>query len=525
MRRLRRDEDGLGAEVDAVRAELDAERERYLELFDFSPVGYVTLDRAGIIRSINLAAARLFGLERGRLIGFPMVTRVAPPDRRRFLDYLLECRSGAQAPCMELTLGMAGQGTPVQLLSKAGDTAGSGGGVLMALVDLTAREAATLEQRRIEDERRRIAHAHEITRAESAAKDRFIAVLSHELRNPLAPILFTIETLERGGLPPDRIAPALAIIRRSVDLEVRLIDDLLDVSRITHGKLRIERRLTSLHDVVTDVVASTVDLAHDRTPLVIALDATNDRVQGDPARLRQVVSNLLNNALRNTPPGGRITIATRTDGDDIVLSVSDSGRGIAPALLPRIFEPFDQLDAPGSVRGGLGLGLAICRGLVEAHGGRIDAASEGPGRGAVFTVRLTTVHAAQPVGPAHEEPPPARRRLRLLVVEDDPDVAGSMSLFLEMRGHEVVIARSVAEAVALADATFDVVVSDIGLPDGTGIDVMTNLRKRLPIRGIALSGFGTVADVRRSLDAGFDRHMTKPVDPEDLLAVIEPLAS
>jgi PAS domain S-box-containing protein len=522
VRGLRRDENVLGAEVQAVRAELDAERERYLELFDFSPVGYVTLDRAGIIRSINLAAARLFGLERGRLIGFPMVTRVAPPDRRRFLDYLLECRSGAQAPCMELTLGMAGQGTPVQLLSKAGDTAGSGGSVLMALVDLTAREAAALEQRRIEDERNRVAHAHEITRAESAAKDRFIAVLSHELRNPLAPILFTLETLERSGLP-DRIAPALAIIRRSVDLEVRLIDDLLDVSRIAHGKLRIERRVVSLHDVVTDVVASTVDLA--RTRLVTALDATNDRVQGDPTRLRQVVSNLLSNALRNTPPGGRITIATRTDGDDIVLSVSDSGRGIEPALLARIFEPFDQLDATGSVRGGLGLGLAICRGLVEAHGGRIDAASEGPGRGAVFTVRLTTVHAAEPVGPAHEEPPPAQRRLRLLVVEDDPDVAESMSLFLEARGHEVVIARSVAQAVALADASFDVVVSDIGLPDGTGIDVMTNLRKRLPIRGIALSGFGTVADVRRSLDAGFERHMTKPVDPEDLLAVIEPLAS
>jgi PAS domain S-box-containing protein len=525
MRGLRRDDDGLGAEVQAVRAELDAERERYVELFDFSPIGYATLDRAGIILSINLAAARLFGLERGRLIGFPMVTRVAPPDRRRFLDYLLECRSGAQAPSMELTLGAAGQGTPVQLLSKAGDTAGSGGSVLMALVDLTAREAAALEQRRIEDERSRVAHAHEITRAESAAKDRFLAVLSHELRNPLAPILFAIETLERGGLPPDRMAPALAIIRRSVDLEVRLIDDLLDVSRITHGKLRIERRVVSLHDVVTDVVASTVDLARDRTLPVTELDATNDRVQGDPVRLRQVVSNLLNNARRNTLPGGRITIATRTDGDDIVLSVSDSGRGIAPALLARIFDPFDQLDAPGSVRGGLGLGLAICRGLVEAHGGRIDAASEGPGRGAVFTVRLTTIHAAEPVGPAHEEaPPPAQRRLRLLVVEDDPDVAESMSLFLEMRGHEVVLARSVAEAVAVADATFDVVVSDIGLPDGTGIDVMTNLRKRLPIRGIALSGFGTVADVRRSLDAGFDRHMTKPVDPEDLLAAIEPLA-
>jgi PAS domain S-box-containing protein len=524
VRGLRRDEDVLGAQVDAVRAELDAERERYVELFDFSPVGYVTLDRAGIIRSINLAAARLFGRERGRLVGFPMVTRISPPDRRRFLDYLLECRSGGQASCMELTLGVAGQGTPVQLLSKAGDTAGSGGSVLMALVDLTAREAAALEQRRIDDERRRVAHAHEITRAESAAKDRFIAVLSHELRNPLAPILFTIETLERAGFPPDRIAPALAIIRRSVDLEVRLIDDLLDVSRITHGKLRIERRVISLHDAVTDAVASTVDLA--RAPLVIAFEATNDRVEGDPARLRQVVSNLLSNALRNTSPDGRIAISTENEGDDVVLRMSDTGRGIAPSMLARIFEPFDQIDVPGSVRSGLGLGLAICRGLVEAHGGRIDAASEGLGRGAVFTVRLATVRAEGPVRPAHDEGSiPASRRLRLLVVEDDPDVAESMSLFLEMRGHEVVLARSVAEAVALADDTFDVVVSDIGLPDGTGIDVMTNLRERLPIRGIALSGYGTVADVRRSLDAGFERHMTKPVDPEDLLAVIEPLAN
>jgi hypothetical protein len=409
---------------------------------------------------------------------------------------------------------------PVQLVSRRGGIGPSGAMILSALVDMTEREQALAERRGIEAERARMEHASELARAESAAKDRFLAVLSHELRNPLSPIVFTIELLERGAMPPDRVAAAYALIRRNLDLEVRLIDDLLDVSRIVHGKLTLERRVVDLHDAVRDVVdGAATDLERGGLTLSTGLEARRHRVDGDPARLRQVVWNLVSNAIRNTPPGGRIAVRTEDLDDHVLLAVGDSGRGVASHRLETIFHPFDQVDPPGRRRGGLG--LAICRGLVEAHGGHIAASSEGAGKGATFTVVLPTVREVDHPLPAAAPDTMPAHRLRILVVEDDVDAANAMGAVLQLRGHDVVVAHSVAEGLACSRRAFDVLVSDIGLPGGTGVELVRALRQRGEVRAVAISGFGTPEDVRASLAAGFARHLRKPVHLDALIEVVE----
>jgi PAS domain S-box-containing protein len=510
------------ARLAAVRVALEVERERYGDLFDFAPIGYASLDGTGIIQDINLSGARLLGTDRMRLRGSPLLARIARADRRRFLDHLRRCRTGFAAATLDVELARPdGSRVPVQLLSKRGSPRDVGATMLCAIVDMSEREDALAERWRNEVERGRMEHAGEVARAESAAKDHFLAVLSHELRNPLSPILFTIEMLERRQIPPERVAAAIALIKRNLDLEVRLIDDLLDVSRITHRKLRIERQSVDLHDIVHDVadgVATEVERAE--LTLSVELAAPQSRVDGDPARLRQIVWNLVTNAIRNTPPGGKIVVRTHDIDDCVALIVCDSGRGVAPDRLESIFEPFDQVDPPGRRRGGLGLGLAICRGLVEAHGGRVSATSKGLGHGATFTVVLPI--ATEPDRPAAAAPtlPLPARRLRVLVVEDDGDAAEAMATVLGMRGHEVAVGHSVGDALAHRDEPFDVLVSDIGLPDGTGLDVMAALGRR-GTRGVALSGFGTTDDVQASLDGGFKRHLTKPVHLDELIEVLE----
>jgi PAS domain S-box-containing protein len=515
------------ARLAAVRVALEVERERYGDLFDFAPIGYASLDGTGIIQDINLSGARLLGMDRSHLRGSPLLARMAPADRRRFLDHLRRCRTGFLPATLDVELARPdGSRIPVQLMSKRGSPRDVGATILCAIVDMSDREEAVAQRSRNQVEHERMEHARAVARAESAAKDHFLAVLSHELRNPLSPILFTVEMLERGQVPPERVADAIGLIKRNLDLEVRLIDDLLDVSRITHRKLRLERQIVDLHDVVRDVadgVAADVERAG--LTLSVELTAPQSCVDGDPARLRQIVWNLVSNAIRNTPPGGKIAVRTYDIDECVALTVSDSGRGVAPDRLERIFEPFDQVDPPGRRRGGLGLGLAICRGLVEAHGGRVSATSDGLGSGATFTVVLPT---ATDVGrPAPEVPalPLPVRRLRVLVVEDDGDAAEAMATVLGMRGHEVAVARSVDDAVAHSRESFDVLVSDIGLPDGSGLDVMAALGRRGTLRGVALSGFGAPDDVQASLDGGFARHLTKPVHLDELVEVIEALAS
>ena len=383
--------------------------------------------------------------------------------------------------------------------------------------ELAQRAGLALDNSRLYSEAK---DAREAAEAANAAKDRFLAMLSHELRTPLSPVLHSvtlIETEGEGKLNPD-IREALRTIRRNVQLEARLIDDLLDLARIRNGKLQLHREPVDAHELLH----RTVEICH---PEIIArklrveydLAARDARLLADPARIQQIFWNLITNALKFSPGGATLYISTCNSSDnEIRIEFRDEGKGIAPEKLDRIFDAFEQADDARS--SGLGLGLAICRALVSLHGGTIEARSAGFGLGASFLIGLPVVET--PVSEAPSEPanptPPMHLPLRLLLVEDHQDTAAVLKKLLVRRGYEVRSAETVAQALEIAEAfEFDVLVSDIGLPDGTGVELMGELTSRhgeRTFRGVALSGFGMQEDLERSSAAGFSYHLTKPVD-------------
>ncbi|HEX2223755.1 MAG TPA: ATP-binding protein, partial [Thermoanaerobaculia bacterium] len=373
------------------------------------------------------------------------------------------------------------------------------------------------------------------------AKDRFLAALSHELRTPLTPILTVSASLEEDRGLPEEVRTGLAMIRRNAELEARLIDDLLDLTRVAHGKLELHPEVTDLREVIEHAVETCCgrETASGRIELKLELEAGEHRVWGDTSRLTQVFWNLLNNAVKFTPTGGTITVATHEEAGlrpELVVEVTDTGIGIAPEILPRIFEAFEQGDRRITRQfGGLGLGLAVSRAILELHGGRIETFSEGIGHGATFVIHLPAglpaeiAEADRPAAAAPAPEPAAGERvapLHILLVEDHPDTAEAMAELLRGFGHQVTAAATVAGALAATAAAeaahdgIDLVVSDLGLPDGSGQDLMRELVRRYGLRGIALSGYGMEDDIRKSLEAGFGRHLTKPVNPQILKSAI-----
>jgi signal transduction histidine kinase len=359
----------------------------------------------------------------------------------------------------------------------------------------------------------------------SAAKDRFLAMLSHELRTPLTPVVMMLSALQLGDRVGAAVKADLAMIRRNIDLEIRLIDDLLDVTRIAHGKLRLAPGPVRVHELLehvrqvcaADARAAGVELSCDPA-------APRDTVDGDPARLEQVFWNLVKNAIKFTPAGGSVRVVTAPGERELLVTVRDTGAGIAPDVLPRMFHAFEQGGTTGArTAGGLGLGLAISKAIVELHGGRIWACSDGPGRGAALHVALPLAAAPAPHPPAAEPARPdpgaagAARPLRVLLVDDNADTLETMECLLTFRGMRVTTATGVREALdAAARGTFDLMISDIGLPDGSGCELVERMRRAQPVPAIALSGYGTDGDISRSLGAGFAAHLVKPVSFEQL---------
>lgn len=360
-----------------------------------------------------------------------------------------------------------------------------------------------------------LARARDEAEATSRAKDRFLATLSHELRTPLAPALLIAAELEQSPQLPAELRRDCATVRSSIEVEARLIDDLLDVARIAQGKLQMLIAPCDAHAVLrraAEMVQPDFDMK--RISLEWRLEAAQAFVAGDSTRLQQVFWNLLRNAAKFTPPRGRVVLHTWLEGDAWRLEVRDNGIGIAAADLVRIFEAFVQTEQGGQARfGGLGLGLAISAFIVREHGGRIWAESAGLGQGSTFTLELPLGRAVAPalVG----EPPQAAyspRRLRILVVEDHAPTRLAFVALLRRRGHEAESAEGITEARALAASRgFDLVVSDLGLPDGSGLELMRALKHDHGLKGIALSGYGMEADIEAALDAGFLLHLTKPV--------------
>jgi PAS domain S-box-containing protein len=387
--------------------------------------------------------------------------------------------------------------------------------------------------------RRAEADARAEAERSNLAKDEFLAIVSHELRNPLSAILGWTRMLRTAPLGDDKRAQALETIERNAVNQSQLIEDILDVSRIVTGKLKLEVRPIDLVEVVRAAVESarpSIEAKAQRVRMV--LDDAAVALMGDAARLQQVVWNLLTNATKFTPKGGSITITLRRVDSALELTVSDTGKGISAALVPHVFERFKQADSSTTRQhGGLGLGLAITKSIIEMHGGTVSARSDGEGAGASFSVRLPIA----PVRPASPTQPPARAAqgwecpaeltgLHVLVVDDDADGRNMIAFVLEQCGSRVTRAASVAEAmVAFGTERPQVILSDIGMPDEDGYSFIRRIRALAPQQGgstpaASLTAYAGVEDRRRALNAGFNMHVPKPIDPAELVAVIGSLA-
>jgi PAS domain S-box-containing protein len=475
----------------------------------------IVTDLAGIVTYWNDGAAALFGWTAKEMLGRHISTRVPEEVRaevyrrieriiageKEFSGEWLDYRKDGSRVWIESTIRLA--------RSWGGDPMG----IIGVSRDITQRKEAELELKK----------SKEIAEAANAAKDEFLAVLSHELRTPLTPVLLSASMLETSPMLPESLQSEVATIRENVELESRLIGDLLDVTRIARGKLKLDMQEWDVHLLLRGAIAICQRSSSAR--IVTEFEATRHIVRGDSTRLQQVFWNLINNAAKFTGPDGLITVASRDLGDDRVqIRVTDTGEGIDPAILPRLFNAFEQGEVrTNRQRAGLGLGLSISRRLTELHGGTISAFSEGHGRGATFTVELpATAQVTAANYPALPPGAPAgEAKLRILLVEDHEPTLAVMSKLLRTRGHHVTGVNSVATATAAAELNgFDLVISDLGLPDGSGLDVMRALQNKYSGRAIALTGYGMEADVAACRQAGFATHLTKPVNVPDLESAI-----
>jgi signal transduction histidine kinase/methylmalonyl-CoA mutase cobalamin-binding subunit len=404
------------------------------------------------------------------------------------------------------------------------------------IITMLSAVRAALRGRRRQYEVRDLLAREQAARAQaeaaSKAKDHFLATLSHELRTPLNPVLMTVSAMQTDPALPPRLREDVDLVRRNVELESKLIDDLLDLTRIARGKLELSPEAVDLHGVLEHALETCCEEDARRKHLTVTSDLAAVRrfVWGDSARLSQVFWNLLKNAVKFTPEGGSIALRTRDDPQAaaIVVTVTDTGIGIEADAAARIFDAFEQENRGITRRfGGLGLGLAICKALVDLHGGTIAVSSQGKGRGATFTVRLATIRDPAPRGARPRPGAPERpvngdgRAVKVLLVEDHEMTARVMARLLRQAGYDVTVAADVETAKRLTDERrFDVVISDLGLPDGTGLDVMKHLRARHGIPAIAVSGYGMEEDVRQTRDAGFSEHLVKPIDLPKLQAAI-----
>jgi two-component system CheB/CheR fusion protein len=561
-------------EVAEKRRAQEALRESREDLNRGQAVGHIGTWRLNVVSNELLWSEenhRIFGVPRGTPLTYEVFLSIVHPEDREDVDrqwqaalrgepYDIEHRivtaEGVRWVCERVELEFDAEG---KLLGGFGTTQ-----------DIT-------ERKRVEDELKcaklSAERAKAVAEAASKAKDQFIAVLSHELRTPLTPAMAAVSVMAGDPRLPGDVREDLAMVQRNIGLEVRLIADLLDVSRMISGKLHLEKRPVDVAAAIRE--AATIvsgDLDAKGQTLTIETPGAPYFMPADVARLQQVVWNLLRNAIKFTPARGRIAIraavvpvdhcplaakpcpvglgecplpqASKGNGEpgggNLIVQVIDNGCGIAPDVLPRLFNAFEQ-GQEARTFGGLGLGLSICKAVTEMHGGGIAVHSDGPGKGATFTITLRVAQcpliaagSALPVTteqtPTHHAQTPAdqeSRPIRILLVEDHADTAKFMKRLLMAEGHEVTLAASVAAGLAAVEQSagkIDLMISDVGLPDGTGHDLMRQLLDRgQAIPGIALSGYGTPADIEISKAVGFAEHLVKPISPDLLSATIQRL--
>ncbi|MGH8298568.1 MAG: hybrid sensor histidine kinase/response regulator [Steroidobacteraceae bacterium] len=462
----------------------------------------------GTIRSWNLGAERIFGWAAAEAIG-RSITLIIPPDRLEEEQHILDTlKRGERIEHFETTR-VAKDGRPIEVsltVSPMRNAAGVVIGASKIARDITARKHAE----------RLLQEREEALRLADQRKDEFLALLGHELRNPLAPIHNATEVLS-CLLPADsRALVAVEMIRRQAAQLTRLVDDLLDIGRITQGRIRLQLEPLELATVMAQAFETIAPLLQQKRHKVSVISSYEPLyVNGDFVRLVQCVANILSNAVKYTDPTGEIQVRLRAEESSAVIEISDNGLGIAPDLLPRVFDIFVQGE--GSIdraQGGLGVGLAIVKRLVEQHGGTVAVRSPGTGQGSTFAIRLPRI--PRPQALATQEPPVKAAPRRVLIVDDNADAANSLAMLLGLHGHETRVAFSGQEALERIESFQpDVVLLDIGLPETNGYALAARLRSLPKLQGVrlvALTGYGQAEDQLRALAAGFDAHVVKPVD-------------
>jgi signal transduction histidine kinase/CheY-like chemotaxis protein len=445
------------------------------------------------------------------------------PARVQTVEKLLAGADLDQEDGDELFLPLEARGKPfgALVLSKRAGAKFDGADFTVAEA-LASRAAIALENARL----------YQNIEAADRQKNEFLSMLAHELRNPLAPILHAAEILRLAVPEQPQVQWALSVITRQMNHMVLLVDDLLDVSRITSGKIRLQLQPVGLEVVIADAVAAARP-AMERVGhlLQTILPPESIWVNGNAARLTQIVTNLFNKAIKYTDPGGRIWVTLERQDDNAVIRVRDTGIGIPPEMLGTMFDLFTQVDRTlDRAQGGLGIGLSLVRRLVGKHGGTVSAFSEGAGKGSEITVKLPAIPTPRDTEPSAEETAPGDlKRLCVLVVDDNVDGAGSLAMLLRMMCREVHVAHHGATGLELAlEHRPDIIILDIGLPGISGYDLARRLRAEPSTRSailLALTGYGRDDDQRRSKEGGFDRHLVKPVDLVELRKVLESLTA
>ena len=501
-------------QVRARQAQQWSER-RLRTFFHADLMGALSWSVEGAILDANDKFLRMVGYTREDLVAGRLDWARMSPGEYRALDEIAleELRTtGIDTPYEKEFIRKDGSRVPVFIGAVMLDESRHDG--VAFVLDITERKRAETALR----------EANDMLREADRRKDEFLAILAHELRNPLAPVRTGVQIL-RLGAAEGRAAPVLSMMERQLEHMARLLDDLLDVSRITQGKITLRLELFDLREAAHAAVEASRPMIDEMGhALFLALPAAPVPVKGDRVRLAQVFTNLLNNAARYTPKGGRIDVSGRVEAQRALFSVRDNGIGIRAEDRQSIFELFGQIGEQGARPGGLGIGLSLVRGLLGLHAGEITLASEGPEGGSEFCVVLPTLDSSALGDAAGDEDAQEAPRVRFLVVDDNRDAALSLTMLLGLMGHEVRTAHGGPEALDLAEAFRPaVVLLDLGMPQMDGFEVCRRLRGSAwgaQARIIAVSGWGQDEDRRRSKLAGFDAHLVKPVTPEDVIRVI-----
>jgi PAS domain S-box-containing protein len=479
--------------------------------------GAVTISAEGLILYCNRRFAEMLGSPLDKVIGSSLASHLVPEAWKRIATVF--GNQGEVVKCESTLRREADSGLPVNLTASRLTVDGP---PVMCLVvtDLTAQK-----------EKEDLRLAKEVAERSSTAKDDFLAALSHELRTPLTPALMAATVLEKDVALPETARSDISLIRRNIELEARLIDDLLDLTLISHGKLTLQTDEINLHASLNRAIeVCQGDARQKRLNMQIELSARRTHIIGDPVRVQQACWNVLRNAVKFTPERGTISITTGNDDhNNVWIRVTDSGIGFTHDQATRIFDPFEQGGRHITRQfGGLGLGLAITRSIMHAHGGGIETQSPGLNQGATFTLRFPLAAtanrktASQPVRPAKEHQP----GLNILLVEDHKDTRICIQRLLEASAHRVTSAGTAHDALHLAESSqFDLVISDLGLPDLSGHELMRRLNTRYDVPGIALSGYGMEHDLAQSREAGFKYHLTKPVSFDRLKSFVAEFAA